>query len=116
MNPIFVELLKKTSAIRPFLEWYTRQYPNGITTFQNLPFSHQIGVYLEYFETMYKLVVIVTTRGFTIHFTNGSKSPIDANTMLNYHHHKFEHSEPKSIIYGYQLGIIWLFENYDVPF
>ena len=116
MNPIFTELLKLEVSIRPFLEWYMRKYPNMLPVFQTLPFSHQIGVYLEYFESIYNLVVLVNTRGFTVHFTDNRSIQISKNSLENYYHYKFLHNEPKSIIHGYELGIIWLFKNYDLPF
>lgn len=116
MNPVFVELLKLNSSIRPFLEWYNMKYPNQLAIFQNLPFSHQIGAYIEYFETMYKLVILVNTKGFTIHFTDSRHTPLDAKNMFKYYHHKYEHTEPKTVMHGYELGIVWLFKNYDLPF
>ena len=82
--------------------------------FQNLPFSHQIGVYIEYFETIYNLTVISSRKGYTIHYTDKFYNIDKANP--EYAHYKFNHNEDKSIIYGFELGIIWLFENYDVPF
>lgn len=115
MNALFTELVKDGTSIKPFLEWYQMRY-NTIVLFQNLPFSHQIGVYLEYFESMYNLVVLVNTKGFTVHFTDQRKTPLTHDNDFNYYHHKYEYEEPKSIIYGYQLGIIWLFKNYDLPF
>lgn len=116
MNPIFQQLLKKTNAIKPFINWYNSKYPNGLATFQNLPFSHQIGVYLEYFETIYTLVILVNTHGYTIHFTDDRKAPLYGENGTMYNHYKYKHSEPKSILYGYELGILWMFDNYDLPF
>lgn len=117
MNPLFKSLLANCPiGMRQFLEWYNMTYPNQLVIFQNLPFSHQIGVYLEYFQTIYNLVILVNTKGFTIHFTDQRKTPIDTLSEKTYYHHKHTINEPKSIIYGYELGIAWLFKNYDLPF
>ena len=115
MNPIFQKLLENKSAMRPFLLWYNEKY-NTIALFQNLSFTHQIGVYLEYFESMYNLTIIVTVRGYTIQFNDNRKTPIVGVNNMQYNHHKYDYTEPKSIVYGYELGVKWLFENYDVPF
>lgn len=118
MNPIFQLLLqdKYKSATRQFLIWYNTKYPNSLAMFQNLPFTMQIGVFLEYFETIYNLVVMVNTKGYAINFTDNRNIPLVNENNFSYNHYKYEYHEPKSIIYGYQLGILWLFENYDLPF
>jgi hypothetical protein len=84
-----------------------------IEVFQHLPFTHQIGVYLEYFEEIYSLVVLVSHVGYKVQFKD-KRNMIQVNP--EYNHHRFTHSEPKSIIYGYELAIFWLFENFDLPF
>jgi hypothetical protein len=84
--------------------------------FQNLPFPHQLGVYLEYFETIYKLIILVNTNGYSIQFADNRLTPIYGKNNMQYNHYKFDYTEPKSILHGYELGITWLFENYDVPF
>lgn len=115
MNPVFQKLLADPSSVRPFLQWYNDKYKD-IQVFQNLPFPHQIGVYIEYFETIYNLVIMVNTKGYTIHFSDNRKVPLKTENNLVYNHHKYTHEEPKSVIYGYELGITWLFKNYDLPF
>jgi hypothetical protein len=117
MNPIFQLLLteKYKSAARPFIQWYNSTYKD-LTIFQNLPFEHQLGVYLKYFETMYKLFIIVSPKGYRIHFTDSRNVPLSGKEGFEYNHYKFDHSESKSIIHGYELAIVWLFENYDLPF
>lgn len=118
MNPVFQKLLQPQykSAIRPFIQWFDARYPNSIVLFQNLPFTMQIGVYLEYFETVYSLIVITNRYGYSIQFSDDRKTPIHGVNNMQYNHYKFEYNEPKSIIFGYELGIIWLFNNYDLPF
>ena len=116
MNPVFQKLLQQPSSIRPFLLWYSVQYPNTLATFQNDPFTKQLGVYLEYFETIYKLIVLVNTKGYSIQFSDNRQTPIVGINNMQYNHYKYDHAEPKSILYGYKLGILWLFENFDLPF
>ena len=116
MNPVFQKLLQQPSAMRPFLAWYNTRYPNTLVAFQNYPFPHQIGVYLEYFETMYNLIIMVNTKGYSIQFSDNRKTPIHGVNNIQYNHYKYDHAEPKSVIYGYELGIQWLFENFDLPF
>ena len=118
MNPVFQNLLqdKYKSSMRSFLQWYNDKYPNSISVFQNLPFTMQIGVYLEYFETIYNLIIIVNTKGYSIQFTDERKTPIHGVNNMQYNHYKYEHNEPKLILFGFELGILWLFENYDLPF
>ena len=116
LNPIFQKLLLNKSSIKPFLQWYSGRYPNSIALFQDLPFAFQIGIYLEYFESMYNLIINVTTRGYSIQFSDNRKVPIYGANNMQYNHYKYDHTKPKSIIYGYELGIIWLFENYALPF
>ena len=117
MNLVFQKLLKENStAFKPFLQWYAGKYgANSVATFQEFPFSFQIGVYLEYFESIYNLVVLVTTNGYRIQFTDNRKTPMPGSNP-EYNHYRFNHKEPKSVIYGYELAIVWLFENYDLPF
>ena len=116
MNPVFQKLLQQPASIRPFVQWYNTQYPNGLAIFQDLPFSHQIGVYLEYFETIYHISITVSTKGYGIYFSDDRAIPLYNENNLTYNHYRFNHNEPKSIIYGYELGIQWLFKNYDLPF
>jgi hypothetical protein len=101
--------------MRPFIVWYNTTY-NDLAVFQNLPFEHQIGAYLKYFETMYKLYIIVSPKGYSIHFVDNRNVPLSARDSIMYNHYRFEHNEPKTIIYGFELAIFWLFENYDLPF
>lgn len=115
MNPIFQKLLLNKSAMRPFLQWYNDRYKD-LAVFQNDPFTKQLGVYLEYFETTYSMIVLVNTFGYSIQFSDNRKTPIVSENNMQYNHYKFAYNEPKSIIYGYQLAVEWLFENYDVPF
>lgn len=116
MNPIFQKLLQNKSSFRPFIQWFDTTYPNMLSLFQTLPFTMQLGVYLAYFETIYKLVIMVNTKGYTIHFSDNRAVEIKNQNNLTYNHYKFDHTEPKSIIFGYELGIQWLFENFDLPF
>ena len=119
MNVIFQKLLKdNATAFKPFLQWYAGAYGmNAEAMFQNLPFSHQIGVYLEYFEKIYSLTVIVSIKGYTVHFTDNRKVPLKSSeNNFEYNHYRFNHKEPKTIMYGYELAIVWLFENYNLPF
>jgi len=116
MNQLFQKLLVNKSAMRPFIQWYDGRYPNSLSVFQDLPFTMQLGVYLEYFETLYHLIIIVNTKGYIIQFSDDRKIPIHGVNNMQYNHYKFEYNEVKTIIHGYELGIAWLFENYDVPF
>jgi hypothetical protein len=102
--------------MRPFIQWYDGKYPNSLAIFQNLPFEHQLGVYLAYFETLYKLYIIVSPKGYSVQFVDSRTIPLSTRESMAYNHYKFDYNEPKSIIYGYELAINWLFENYDVPF
>ena len=118
MNVVFQKLLKEnTSALKPFIQWCAGKYgTTSIAAFQEMPFTYQLGVYLEYFETIYSLIIIVNTKGYSIQFSDDRKTPIRGENNMFYNHHKYEHNEPKSIIYGYELAIVWLFENFDLPF
>lgn len=118
MNVVFQKLLKNnTSALKPFMQWYAGKYGvNSIASFQEFPFTFQLGVFLEYFETIYSLIVIVNTKGYSIQFSDDRKTPIRGENNIFYNHYRYDHTEPKSIIYGYELAIQWLFENYDLPF
>jgi hypothetical protein len=117
MNPIFTKLLQNTSAIRPFLQFYRDTYGlDSLAVFQNLPFEHQIGVYLTYFETIYNLYIVSSPKGYSIHFVDNRNIPLSGRDSMDYNHYRFDNNEPKSIIYSYQLAIIWLFENYNLPF
>lgn len=117
MNQVFQLLLteKYKSAMRPFVQWYNTKY-NDLAVFQNLPFEHQIGVYLTYFETIYNLYIVSSPKGYSIHFVDNRNVPLSGRDSMDYNHYRFDNNEPKSIIYSYQLAIIWLFENYDLPF
>lgn len=116
MNSVFAKLLQNKSAMRPFIQWYDAQYPNALAVFQTLPFNHQLGVYLTYFETIYNLIIIVNTHGYSIQFSDNRLTPIYGKNNMQYNHYKYDYTEPKSILFGYELGIMWLFENFDVPF
>jgi len=98
MNPIFQKLLQNPSAMRPFVQWYNERYKD-LAVFQNLPFPHQLGVYLEYFETMYKLIILVNTKGYSIQFSDNRQVPIAGENNMYYNHYKFDYTEPKSILY-----------------
>lgn len=118
MNPVFQKILSQYKVgSREFLQWYIQCYgQNNVAIFQHLPFSHQIGVFIEYFETQYKLAIVASYKGFVIHWTDSRNMELDPLNGINYYHHKYTHDEPKSIVYGYELGVLWLFENYDLPF
>ena len=118
MNAVFQKLLKENStALKPFLQFYIGKYgANGLAAFQEMPFTFQLGIYLEYFETIYNLIIIVNTKGYSIQFSDDRKTPIRGENNMFYNHYRYEYNEPKSIIFGYECGIIWLFTNYDLPF
>jgi hypothetical protein len=118
MNQVFQELLHKdnTVAMKEFLQWYNDKYPNTISLFQNLPFTMQLGVYLEYFESIYNLIVLVSTKGYRIQFTDTRITPIYGINNMQYNHYKFDYEDSKNIMIGYESAIKWLFENYNLPF
>lgn len=118
MNPLFQELLSKeyTVGMKEFLHWYNDKYPNTISLFQNLPFTMQLGVYLEYFESIYNLIVLVSTKGYRIQFTDNRITPIHGENNMQYNHYKFDHVKDSNIMIGYEIAIKWLFQNYNLPF
>ena len=116
MNEIFKRIISNASSARPFIEWYNIKYPGTLSVFQNLPFTFQLGVYLEYFETLYKLVVMVNTHMYTVNFSDNRNTPLRGENNFTYNHYKYDHAEPSTIIHGYELAVLWLFENFDVPF
>lgn len=116
LNPVLQNLLQNKTAIKPFLQWYNGRYPNSLPLFQDLPFAFQIGVFIEYFETIYNLIILVNTKGYSIQFSDNRVTPIYGVNNMQYNHYKYDYKEPKCILYGYELGIKWLFENYDLPF
>lgn len=118
MNPLFQTLLHEEYkvAMRTFLQWYNEKYPNTISLFQNLPFTMQLGVYLEYFQSMYDLIVLVSTKGYRIQFTDNRVTPIHGQNNMQYNHYKFDYEDSKNIMIGYEEAIKWLFSNYNLPF
>jgi hypothetical protein len=117
MNLVFQKLLKKPESFKPFIQYYASKYgTQSVSLFQELPFSHQLGVYLEYFESIYNLIVLVSTKGYRIQFTDNRKTPIRGENDMQYSHYKFNHTEPQGIMIGYEMAIEWLFDNYDLPF
>lgn len=74
-------------------------------------------MYIEYYETLYKLAIVASVRGVVIHWTDTQFNvEIDPVNSKRFYHHRFEHNEPKEIMYGYQLAVLWLFDNFDLPF
>lgn len=119
INDTLKQILQSPNG-KEFAQWYTSQN-NDITTFKDLRFEQQLGVYLMYLETMWGFSVIADNTGYISYYTSGFGN--SNKTLLSerfkthnfYHIHSFE-GEIKDTMSYYSMGIIQLFNNLDIPF
>jgi hypothetical protein len=121
MNLIYKYLIEHNKEdILLFAEWYNKTYPGTISIFSLLPFPHQIGVFLQYFESRYGFSVLADNTGYVIYYCN--------NTFVKHNIiERFEHkgafdfakdvSTPSTTLTDqYSRAIMYLFNNLDLPF
>lgn len=120
INPILINILQSPNG-KDFIEWYNTKYDN-LNIFKDLPFEHQIGVFLTYLETHWGFSLIADNTGYIAYYTTdygnikqGGLIKDRFKTNDFYHIHSYQ-GETKDAMTYYSIGILKLFNNLDIPF